>query len=88
MSERVIGKAGKYDEVAIRVIAETNATAVAVVVVDGAKGHGFSVSAMEGAVSQVHTALPAMLRMVADAIEGGARPDGLRVTKPGESPSN
>lgn len=88
MADRVIGHPGRYDEHAARVLRETEADAVVLVVVNGKKGFGMSVSADPEKPGSIQLAsgrdLPALLRTMADLIEGGAGPDGLRMHGEGD----
>ncbi len=65
---------GKYDDFATRVMEETAAAGVVVIVIAGKAGSGFSV---QGPLP-VQRSLPAMLRFLADQIENDlpAMPDG------------
>jgi len=56
---------GKYDDETMRLLRETRALGVVVLVVGGDRGHGFSVVAPGHILSE----LPALLRGVADGIE-------------------
>lgn len=79
--EQVVGHEGNYDVEAQRLLEEQQAKAVVVVVIDGKKGFGMSVSTFPQHAIQMHFALPQILRSVADSIDGGAGPDGVRVTE-------
>ena len=63
---------GKYDDLATFVFERAAASGVIVMVIDGARGSGFSVQA----TAEITARLPAILRRVADGIEsdfkGGA----------------
>lgn len=74
------GSPGAYDQEAERLLVEMRAKAVVVIVLEGKRGFGMSVSCSPNAAAQMHVALPALLRAVADGIDGGAGPDGVRVT--------
>lgn len=56
---------GKYDHLATIARTAADAAAVAIIVIDGVNGSGFSVQAPEGFAEQ----LPALLRSMADEIE-------------------
>jgi hypothetical protein len=58
---------GRYDELATYVREQAQARAVVVIIIGGDKGGGFSVQAEAGLVLP----LPALLRSIADRIEGG-----------------
>jgi hypothetical protein len=58
---------GKYDEIATIAREAAGALAVILIVLDGTHGSGFSVQAVGEDIS---THLPALLRTVADGIEG------------------
>lgn len=83
MGETVTGHAGRYDHISARVLEETEAKGVVLIVHDGKLGFGMSVSVRPAAAGEVHVMLPSILRTVADAIERGTPPDGLRVTTKG-----
>lgn len=82
MADKVIGHAGRYDEHAERVLRETKADAVALVVANGAKGFGMSVSVDATKPDAVAlgqgVGLAELLRKMADIIDHGRGPDGLR----------
>lgn len=78
--EKVVGHAGRYDDIAIRAREEAGAKGVVLIVVDGKHGFGMSVPTRPGAAVGVNMHLPALLRSVADLIEQGHGPDGVRVT--------
>ena len=59
---------GKYDDITTHVREETNAQAVAVIVVNGNKGSGFSIQLEDGLALN----LPRLLRIMADEIENSA----------------
>jgi len=78
--ERVVGHAGRYDDIAIRALEEAGAKGVVLIVVEGKHGFGMSVPTRPEASIVVNMQLPALLRSVADLIEQGHGPDGVRVT--------
>lgn len=80
MAETVVGRAGRYDDQAIRVFKETKAEAVVLFVLGGSKGHGLSCSALPANAERVSAMIPDLLREIADAIEGQGHPDGIRYT--------
>jgi len=57
---------GKYDDLATFVREQTSAVGVALIIIGGVKGHGFSVQALTQTVS---AELPRLLRQMADQIE-------------------
>jgi hypothetical protein len=57
---------GKYDDLATLVQTSTQARGVIVIVIGGNRGEGFSCQA----TLEVTLAIPAMLRSIADQIEG------------------
>jgi hypothetical protein len=63
---------GKYDDVCTKVREETNAAAVAVMVVAGNQGHGFSIQAI---AKEVVSFLPQMLDQAAAAIRADVGED-------------
>ncbi len=77
----IVGEAGKYDDSAEHVLRATLAKAVLLIVIDGFRGHGFSVTCRPSEVAtwtdskQVADAL----RELADQISG-KEPDGVRLT--------
>lgn len=69
------GKAGKYDGHVERILREHGAETVLLLVIGGNQGDGFSVASIdEDAPDQVVT----LLRMMADEIERGAQPSGVK----------
>ncbi len=58
---------GKYDEMCVKALVETEATCVVLIVLGGKDGSGFSVNSIDASVPDL---LPKMLRQVADQIEG------------------
>lgn len=56
---------GKYDHLATLVREAANADGVAVLVINGNLGSGFSVQVDEG----LHLALPSLLRTIADSLD-------------------
>jgi predicted component of type VI protein secretion system len=56
---------GKYDQLATHVREQAQALGVVVIVLDGARGSGFSVQAPPAAIMR----LPLLLRSLADSIE-------------------
>lgn len=77
----VMGNPGKYDDVTERALEETGAECVALIVINGKKGTGFSVSGNGmAAMENVRSGrLSALLRLMAEQI-ASARPDGVRAT--------
>jgi len=79
-----VGNAGKYDETTERLSVELDATAIVLIVIDGKRGNGMSVSvnpARPGALEMFAGAgLARVLRAAADKLDGGERPNGIRVT--------
>jgi hypothetical protein len=82
MSGKVEGGAGKYDELAELVLDRTGAVVVALLVLGGDEGSGFSVSGRGAEAIEVAASgeLSAMLRGLADAVES-REPDGVRITR-------
>lgn len=80
MADTVTGHAGRYDLISQRVLGETGAKGVVMFVYEGSQGHGMSVSLRPSSALAVQSMLPAILRYMADAIEQGAPPDGVRFT--------
>lgn len=74
---RIFGEAGKYDELAALVQRETSGEVVAIAVLGGSKGHGFSVAVRDRSTGHAIAAMPAILRMMADMIDAGAAPSGM-----------
>lgn len=60
---------GKYDDEATAAREATGALAVALIVLGGTRGSGFSVQAVELANTSVLKSLPDLLRSLADQIE-------------------
>ena len=60
---------GKYDEVCTQARISADALAVALIVLGGNKGSGFSVQCVERANDKVMVELPKLLRSMADQIE-------------------
>jgi len=58
---------GKYDNVCLKALFETEAHAVVLIVIGGKSGSGFSMNSLDPALSKK---LPELLRNVADQIEG------------------
>jgi predicted nuclease of predicted toxin-antitoxin system len=83
-----MGQAGRYDNLTDRVLGETDADGVILVVLGGNKGSGFTLSCKAEVTERLHDALPSMLRQIADTIESGAQPTGVRVTQRGGSSSS
>ena len=81
MAERVVGHAGRYDDIAVRALGDAEAEGVVLLVVNGKRGFGMSVSTRPEASIVVNMQLPALLRSVADLIEQGHGPDGVRITE-------
>lgn len=79
MAEKVVGHAGRYDDIAIRALKEAQAKGVVMIVIEGKHGFGMSVPTLPEAIG-VSMHLPALLRSVADLIEQGHGPDGVRLT--------
>lgn len=79
MADRTVGHPGRYDDLAIRLLDETKAEAVVLLVLGGAKGNGFSCSVNPG-VEIGHADIPDFLRGLADAIQLQGHPDGMRLT--------
>lgn len=83
MADEVIGHPGRYCAQAARVLRETKADAVVMVVVNGDKGFGMSFSVdprKPGAVALASgVGLAEVLRAIANDIDGGAGPDGVRL---------
>ena len=77
----VVGEAGKYDDSAEHVLRATTAKAVVLLVVDGFRGNGFSVSCRPSEAAEWADAkyVAAALRSLANEIDG-ATPDGVRLT--------
>jgi len=69
MAKEDIKIKGNYDDEAERLIKETQAAAVVLMVLDGTKGSGFSVSGVEGNRDSVIVRIPAILRHMADEIQ-------------------
>lgn len=67
------GNAGRYTSQGERLLHETGAEIVVLIVLGGAKGHGFSISATRP-VGGSEAAV--ILRGIADTVDG-AEPDGL-----------
>jgi predicted TIM-barrel fold metal-dependent hydrolase len=65
---------GKYEDLATYVREKAQAAGVIVLVIDGHKGNGFTVQALE----HVMLALPALLRHMADQIESSEPANDLR----------
>jgi hypothetical protein len=78
------GHAGKYDEICERLSLDLKASAVVLIVVDGRHGHGMSVSvdpAKPGAVAMATGGeLAQLIRNVADQLDAGEAPGGVRGT--------
>lgn len=83
MAEKVVGHAGRYDDIAIRAMKEAGAKGLVMIVIEGKHGFGMSVPTLAEAVIGVNMHLPALLRSVADLIEQGHGPDGVRITTEG-----
>lgn len=81
-----MGKAGKYDAVSAKVLVELGASAVMVAVIGGPMGHGFSVSCLEPINDALQAELPRLLRAIADRIDSGGKPTGVRIMSPDGSP--
>lgn len=83
MADTTIGHPGRYDAHAARVLRETKADGVLMVVLNGDKGFGMSFSVdpkKPGAVALASgVGLAEMLRAIANDIDGGAGPDGVRL---------
>ena len=78
---QVMGSAGRYGDVCERLAKDLKAGAVVLMVVDGRKGHGFSVATSAEMVSfGFPRQLAAFLRMQADVLEEGDGPGGIAVT--------
>ena len=75
----MIGKRGRYDDLAQLVRREARAGVVIVLVLDGKHGHGFSVcQRRDGVTEPVHGAkLAEFLRMMAEEIELDPTPSGF-----------
>jgi hypothetical protein len=85
MPRMQIGKAGRYDDEAARLLRVTDAKAVAVIVVDGRLGSGMSVSSGAQHVDVAYGGtLASKLRALADALERGSQPGGFRVAPKNE----
>lgn len=65
--------ASKYDQLCARVRAETQASAVVLIVVGGPSGSGYSIQALETLTenSEFPREVPRLLREMADHLEGG-----------------
>jgi hypothetical protein len=61
---------GKYDAIATTAREVAKARAVVLIVLDGTRGSGFSVQAIG---TDISASLPALLRQVANGIEGDIR---------------
>ncbi len=72
-----IGKTGKVDAVAERTVLETGADVCVVLVLGGSVRRGLSLAAKD---PEWHRRMPELLRLMADDIEKGAGPSGVRVT--------
>lgn len=59
--------AGKYDPECTAVLVNTNAAGVALIIIGGDRGTGFSINLRD---PKLETALPLLLRQMADVIEG------------------
>jgi hypothetical protein len=57
---------GKYDDVCGRVMTDTDADGVLLIIINGVRGQGFSMKTTDRTLEQK---LPALLRFVADQIE-------------------
>lgn len=80
--DTILGHEGRYDADAQRILREQEAKAVLVVVIEGKKGFGMSMACLPEARDLGFGAkFAALLRRVAESIDGGATPDGLRLTK-------
>ena len=82
MAKTLTGDAGKYDDLSAELLRTTNASAVVLAVVGGNRGRfGMSVSVdpdKPGAVEMASgKGLAALLRTMADALDGGYPPDGI-----------
>lgn len=64
---------GLYDDLCVRALLETNASATIVLILGGDKGTGFSINMRD---ARVAFELPALLRSMADGIEADLRPQG------------
>ena len=60
---------GKYGQHSDRVLEQESADGCVIIVLGGPKGAGFSVSARGEVAEQVHSALPRLLRSLADQLE-------------------
>lgn len=62
-----IGPGGKYDPECVKALVDTGAEAVVLVVLGGREGSGFAVNSKS---AEIVAKLPALLRELADQIEG------------------
>ena len=69
MAKEDIKIKGNYDDQAEQLLKETQAAAVVLMVLAGVKGHGFSVSGLEGNRDSIVVRIPDLLRHMADAIQ-------------------
>ncbi len=82
MSETIFGTPGKYDDDAKRVLVETDASVVVLIVIDGKRGQGFSCCGNPARPEAVATImggnkLAQLLRRMADMLDAGAPPAGV-----------
>lgn len=81
MSEATIGNKSKYHKYAIRVMEQTGAESIVLIVFGGSNGNGMAHSAKIGSRFGNPAGLVAMLRAMADDIEKGiSQPSGATVT--------
>ncbi len=81
-----IGSAGKLDDIAERVLAETESQVVIVLMVGGPRGAGLSMATTH---PKFQAAMPEFLRTIAADIErNSGMPSGVRVTPRGGSPGS